>query len=327
MPRLAHSLLPSRTFFSGTRDTMVSVARANTLAKLTRVTATETAALDTELATMATDPWAVEARGTIEALFSAMEAAEDVLHRMVMNFQDTLELAQAPPPRRVARPASGSAAASSGTQQPGTGVCGSGALSRSPSLSRILAEQQSLPRTSMASPRAPVAVHDLPADAGVAQTARVPALQELPPVPAPSRPVPLPQPAAALGGARFTPVTLLVKAPPPLAGMRVSSVGAQPKPPPPVLGQTTAVVTPLTRAPAARTTFLMPGVEIRYGKAAAATPTQGARRQSQPWGTTSATALARDGPPFFFEDGFPAGWKMVMGDLPADTDANEARRM
>ena len=84
VPRLAHRLLPSRTFFSGTRDTMVSVARANTLAKLTRVTATETAALDTELATMATDPWVVEARGTIEALFSAMEAAEDVLHRMVM---------------------------------------------------------------------------------------------------------------------------------------------------------------------------------------------------------------------------------------------------
>ena len=122
VPRLAHSLLPSRTFFSGTRDTMVSVARANTLAKLTRVTATETAALDTELATMATDPWAAEARGTIEALFSAVEAAEDVLHRMVMNFQDTLELAQPPPPRRVARPASGSAAASSGTQQPGTGA-------------------------------------------------------------------------------------------------------------------------------------------------------------------------------------------------------------
>ena len=71
----------------------------------------------------------------------------------------------------------------------------------------------------------------------------------------------------------------------------------------------------------------MPGVDIRYGKAAAATPTQGARRESQPWGTTSATALARDGPPLFFEDGFPAGWKMVMGDLPADTGADEARRM
>ena len=74
-------------------------------------------------------------------------------------------------------------------------------------------------------------------------------------------------------------------------------------------------------------TFLMPGVDIRYGKAAAATPTQGPRRQAQPWGTTSATALPRDGPPYFFEDGYPAGWKMVMGDLPADTGADEARRM
>jgi hypothetical protein len=87
-------------------------------------------------------------------------------------------------------------------------------------------------------------------------------------------------------------------------------------------------ITPLARAQAAPTTFIMLGMDVRYGKGMVMPGTlpQGPRRQPLPWGSTSATAPTCHGPPHFFDDGSPAGWQLVMGDFAADTSATEARR-
>ena len=292
-----------------------------------RATAHEAAEVDGRLALLQTDPWAVDARDTLERLYAAVEKAEDELHRFVTTITDTLDEAQPPPPRRSSAAAS-STAADPGTQMPDSSMGGS--LRRSPSLSRILAQQQSLPRTSSNSPRSPVPVHGLAPDQPPFKAmprVRVDTLQEPPPVPSgprPTRPAPMPSGApAAQVGMLFTPVTLPVKAPPSHPAMQPAAVQSRPKPPPPVLGQP---VTPLVRA-AAPTAFILPGVDIRYGKAQPVTQPAAPRRTALPWGVTSATALPRDGLPYFFENGHPAGWKLVMGDLPLNTDATEARRM
>jgi hypothetical protein len=43
-------------------------------------------------------------------------------------------------------------------------------------------------------------------------------------------------------------------------------------------------------------------------------------RQVLPYGSTSGTALARDGVPVYVEDQNP-GWKIVIGDIPYGTTA------
>ena len=324
----AYPLAEAGAVSSGTRDTMVIVARVRTLAKATRATVHETAVVDAELATLDADPWVVEARAMLEARYAALEAAEEQLHLCAAHISDTLGLAQAPP-RRPSGSASASAGAL-GTQPGASGTCGSSSLTRSPSLSRILAEQ-SLPRLS--SPFSLVPAHGVAPDTRAAQQPPVPSprpaapgapLQEVPSAPRPAWPTPwAPQ---EQGAGLYTPVALPAKPCPPMPAV-VMQAAAKPKPPPPVLGQTGVVVAPLARATAAPTTFRMPGVATRYGKATAGTPPpKRLRRQAQHWGTTSAAALRRDGPPCFFEDGFPAGWKLVMGDLPRDTDATQARR-
>ena len=53
----------------------------------------------------------------------------------------------------------------------------------------------------------------------------------------------------------------------------------------------------------------------------------GPAKHPLPFGLTSATVLPRHGPPHYVQDGWPPGWKLVMGDLPADTEAAEAWRM
>ena len=74
VPRPAHSLVPGpAASLPVKRGSMVSRARAHTLAKLSRASATDAAELGMQLATMSTDPWAVEARATLEARFATVE--------------------------------------------------------------------------------------------------------------------------------------------------------------------------------------------------------------------------------------------------------------
>ena len=185
----AYPLAEAGAFSSGTRDTTVTVARVRTLAKATRATVHETAVVDAELATLDADPWVVEARAVLEARYAALEAAEEQHH-----LSDTLGLAQAPP-RRPSGSASASAGAL-GTQPGASGTCGSSSLTRSPSLSLILAEQ-SLPRLS--SPFSLVPAHGVAPDTRAAQQPPVPSprpaapgapLQEVPSAPRPAWPTP-----------------------------------------------------------------------------------------------------------------------------------------
>ena len=83
-------------------------------------------------------------------------------------------------------------------------------------------------------------------------------------------------------------------------------------------------ITPLARAQAAPTTFIMLGMDVCYGKGMARR--QGPRKQPLAQSSASATAPTCHGPPHFFDDGSPAGWQLVMGDFVADTSATEARR-
>ena len=62
------------------------------------------------------------------------------------------------------------------------------------------------------------------------------------------------------------------------------------------------------------------------GRALLARRINGLGRNPLPYGMTSATALPRDGPPYYYEEGRPAGWKIVMGDLPPDTETKPAQR-
>ena len=107
------------------------------------------------------------------------------------------------------------------------------------------------------------------------------------------------------------------------------------KPPPPELQRTVTTTilqgTPLPRPVPQQTIFLVPQAgrpqsARRARSRAPSTLPQAPARTPQAYGTTSATALPRDGEPYYFETGRPWGWKIVMGDLPAATEADEARR-
>ena len=43
------------------------------------------------------------------------------------------------------------------------------------------------------------------------------------------------------------------------------------------------------------------------------------------WGSTSATSMPRTGDPCWWDHGRPSGWNIIMGDLPADVTADDAR--
>ena len=43
------------------------------------------------------------------------------------------------------------------------------------------------------------------------------------------------------------------------------------------------------------------------------------------WGSASATSVTRTGEPFWWDHGRPHGWNIIMGDLPADVTADDAR--
>ena len=43
------------------------------------------------------------------------------------------------------------------------------------------------------------------------------------------------------------------------------------------------------------------------------------------WGSTSATSVTRSGDPCWWDHGRPSGWNIIMGDLPADVTADDAR--
>ena len=314
-----------------TLSTMVTVARAHTLAKLTRASAHEAADADMQLGTLGMDVWAVDARARLEARFEALERAEEELHQCVTDIMDTLETS-VPPQRRASQAASASAAGPA--TQPAASGAGSSKMPRPDSLSRLLM-QQPAPRPQLQSPRSPVPVHDLDTvgmQAPPPATARVDPLRDVPSVPRPTRPTPMsPAEVVAQAGTLYVPVTLpVMKAPPSAPTPQMLEALTRPKAPPPcatpptVIAVGTSMVTPLMRAVAPSSVFLMPGVDIRYGPRRPSTPTQTTRRVAQAYGTTSDTALARDGPPFYFENGFPAGWKLVMGDLARDIAATQA---
>ena len=142
------------------------------------------------------------------------------------------------------------------------------------------------------------------------------------------RPTPLPpslKQQCALGTLVTLPQGPPSKARPPLVG---SEAAAQVAKPPPVLGETsgprlsrTSQAPILVRAKPPPSVFIMPGLDIVRGSAPATPPTAPRRPLSR--GATTATGLPRNGPPMFFEDQRPAGWKLVMGDLPADVDATQ----
>jgi hypothetical protein len=101
------------------------------------------------------------------------------------------------------------------------------------------------------------------------------------------------------------------------------------KAPPPELQRTVTTPilqgTPLPRPGAQQTVFLVPQAgrpqcARRARSRAPSTHAQGDTRTPQPYGTTSSTALPRDGEPYYFKIGRPWGWKIVMGDLPPATE-------
>ena len=326
---------------------MVSKPRANSFAKVARITVTEAHVLDEQLATLPNDLWARGARDALETIFHELQDAEESLHQYVTQVSDTLEEALAAQP-----PGASAAAASSGeAQASGTaGTPGQTTKARGASLSRTLSEHHR-PRSS--SPRAPVPTHDLPPDTQLPAPASPAPPQKAHPKRPPSDVAPVahpPPPQQAvlyqLGMPLFTPVALPAKPPPP-EWLRMAS-GRPGKPPPPVLGEATLAplakaprtadtqlagsVTQLVRAQAPsspQATFIMPGPDTRYGPAARArpgTPPQPARREAQAYGTQSFTALTRHGLPHFFESGPSVSWKIVMGDLPGDVDADQVTR-
>ncbi len=314
---------------------MVTMARAHTLAALTRASAHEAAGAEMQLATLGRDVWAVDARARLEARFAALETLVEELHQWVTEILDTLEASQAPRRRRtVARRSSTRL-----RREPAHSLAGSSRMPRVDSLSRLLMEQP-VPRPQLQSPCLPVPAHGL----GTAVTqappplpkARVDPQQDVPSVPRPTRRTPmLPAEVAAQAqaGTLYTSVTLAFHEGTSAECTRDAACdegtsvacdaacdeGRH------ALHACTSMVTPLMRAAPPTTVFLMPGVDIRYGPRRPSTSTQTTRRAAQAYGTMSATALARHGPPFYFEDGWPAGWKLVMGDLAADITATEAR--
>ena len=303
-----------------TRATMVTRARAHSMAKLIRASAYEDATVDEELAMTPSDPWAREERDAIKERFVVLEAAEEPLHELVMSVMDKLEEARASSARARPQSATSASGLDRGTGDTTTDTAGTtarGSMERGRSLSNIASDTRPphfMSPRALSPARAPVVVLGLPP-------------QPAPPPPRASVPVrgldsTAPHVPQLPIGTVFMPVTL------PCAG-----AGPLVKSPPPVLGQASVAggmhVTPLVRAQSGPATFIMPGVDIRYGKSLAtpATPPEPPRREPLPWGITSGTAPTRHGPPTYFEDVFPFGWKLIMGDLPADTTATEARRM
>ena len=80
--------------------------------------------------------------------------------------------------------------------------------------------------------------------------------------------------------------------------------------------------------PRQRTIFHAPPLALgdiadRGGKGSDTPP--GPVRVAGDWGTTSDTAPTHRGPPVFFRDGRPAGWKICMGDIPAHANVTMVR--
>ena len=321
---------------------MVNAARAKNMWVATRDTCMEALDVDRELLELGTDLWAVDARQELEARFAALEEAELALHRTVTSMQDTLNEAAAFPSR-------GPSAA--GPSQPPAGAEPSAAgpsLSRQGSLGRLIAES-GRPRTP--SPRLPVPVHDLPppplrmtpvspADPLPCHAGTAAPVPDVSMQPRPLRPTPMtgPVPPSVKSSLPlFTPVTLPQgppqKARPPLSGSVAQCArppadgGSQPaKPPPPVLNTSSARLSvsmtqapTLVRATPLPSVFILPGLDLTR-IVQPGTPPTAPRRPPAAYGTRSDTAPVRDGTPFYFEQPHPAGWKLVIGDLPVDAD-------
>ena len=195
------------------------------------------------------------------------------------------------------------------------------------------------PPASPVPPRAPVEAHDLPpgtclfpsATSVETSTVEEPALVVAPQstarcstssvsyghlLPPPPLRLPPGHPSAS-GATLYMPVQLPYKPPPPELVRPVTTTYIQ----------GTAVVRPVAQ----QTVFLVPQAgrpqSARRAKSRApSTLPQGSARTPQAYGTTSATALPRDGEPYYFKIGRPWGWKIVMGDLPPATEPDEARR-
>ena len=92
--------------------------------------------------------------------------------------------------------------------------------------------------------------------------------------------------------------------------------------PMPSLGMPTPLV---SVAPVTPLVWLSPNASRQAMSARGEVPSgSGTQRAPAPWGTQSSTALPRDGGPMWWAGGRPAGWKIVMGDLPFDVTLEKA---
>ena len=331
----SEQVLPQATVsFLARLASMVTPARAHTLSVATRTTAEEAASADAQLAALGTDVWAREQRQRLEEAYAGVEEAEQALHEFVTSLLDQLEEVHGTAPAVLSQQVAGQ-----------THVVPWGSSELEPlvparSATRWLSQapMSALPASPLPA-RAPVEVHDLPPGTCLfasATSVEVSRVEEHPVVVVPqstarssTQPIPyghcLPPPPLRLppghecarGSMLFTPVQLPYKAPPPELQRTVTT---------PILQGT-----PLPRPVAQQTVFLVPQAgrpqsARRARSRAPSTLPQGSARTPQAYGTTSATALPRDGEPYYFEIGRPWGWKIVMGDLPPATEPDEARR-
>ena len=138
----------------------------------------------------------------------------------------------------------------------------------------------------------------------------------------------LPQPGARVQAPYKAPLGLVT--PPTSAPQLGTPIPTQAIPTPRVAGLA-RLPSPTPLIPAAPQTpivWLAPVAQSRSGQAWQRAGTGGGTgTPAAPWGTRSRTALPRDGVAHYWEHGRPAGWKIVMGDLPSNVTPGHVRTL
>ena len=259
------------------------------------------------LATLPADPWAGEVRATLEARWAQL----DELSVQLRGYVDTQSVAltnaiAARAPTLVGGPCTIHARDTAARVAEHYARTTGGAVPRA-----TTAGHNKMPTSDRRSAGVLGRWADEPADTpGLASTDPLPcpAMQldtPLAPKLGPRQPTPTrapPSPVTSFKAAQPGVTVLPVKAPP---APRVPSVASLP--------MTTPLIPTVPQQPV---TWLAPQDLSRNGQA----PQRGAMgadappRPPAPWGSTSATALPRDGGAFHWADGRPSGWNIVMGD-------------
>jgi len=275
--------------------------------RATRACLEDAAALRQQLGMLQADPWAADATSQLLDSMGMLEDAQGRLSDLVTVLSGQLEQALT----SQSRSASASMAVESTSCLSGRTWQGASSMGE-----QSHGSPQQLAKAPPGGPRLSTPITGL----FKAPPAEVPgyfdtrASTDIPPMP--TRPTPqdwLTSPAETRPTQLYTPVQLPVKAPPATAL----------KP----FMYTTTGQTPVRAPPQLPETFVHPYVHEQRPRSArrsrssasAATPPM-PTRQVLPYGSTSDTALARDGVPVYVEDQNP-GWKIVIGDIPYGTTA------